>query len=80
MDLGSMASDSRLRSRLTCSPFLNWVGLAMMLTYGITGVRQMAGSPEMLEKRRNGELDFGPCMPEVLACQVRSYRGQCAHA
>jgi Amidohydrolase family len=41
--------------------------LAMMLAYGITGVRQMAGSPEMLEKRRNGELDFGPDTPEVLA-------------
>jgi len=41
--------------------------LMIMLAHGITGVRQMAGSPELLEKRKKGELDFGPETPELLA-------------
>ena len=41
--------------------------LAMLLAHGVTGVRQMAGAPELLERRRQGMLDFGPNTPECLA-------------
>ncbi len=41
--------------------------LAMLLAHGITGIRQMAGSPELLERRKAGQLDFGPDTPECLA-------------
>ena len=41
--------------------------LAMLLAHGITGYRQMAGSPALLERRRQGMLDFGPDTPECLA-------------
>ena len=41
--------------------------LAMLLAHGITGYRQMAGSPELLERRRGGMLDFGADTPECLA-------------
>ncbi len=30
--------------------------LALVLTRGITGIRQMSGSPELLEQRRDGTL------------------------
>ena len=41
--------------------------LALMLSLGITGVRQMVGSPELLRARKEGRLDLGPDAPEVLA-------------
>ena len=41
--------------------------LALMLAHGITGIRQMAGSEELLQKRRDGLLDLGPESPELLA-------------
>ena len=37
-----------------------------MLANGITGYRQMSGSPELLQARRDGKLDF-PLGPELLA-------------
>ena len=41
--------------------------LAMLLAHGVTGIRQMAGAPELLERRREGMLNFGPDTPECLA-------------
>ncbi len=41
--------------------------LAMLLAHGVTGIRQMAGSPELLERRRQGMIDFGSDTPECLA-------------
>ena len=41
--------------------------LAMLLAYGVTGIRQMAGAPELLERRRHGGLDYGPDSPACLA-------------
>lgn len=41
--------------------------LAMLLAHGVTGIRQMAGAPELLERRRQGMLDFGPDTPECLS-------------
>ncbi len=41
--------------------------LAMLLAYGVTGIRQMAGAPELLERRKQGGLDYGPDSPECLA-------------
>ena len=41
--------------------------LNMLLAYGVTGIRQMAGAPELLERRRLGQLDFGPDTPACLA-------------
>ena len=41
--------------------------LALMLAHGITGIRQMAGSEELLQRRKDGLLDFGPDSPELLA-------------
>jgi hypothetical protein len=41
--------------------------LTMLLAHGVTGIRQMAGSPELIERRRNGLLDFGPDTPACLA-------------
>ncbi|TCK26235.1 amidohydrolase family protein [Pseudonocardia endophytica] len=36
---------------------------ALMLTYGVTGFRQMSGSPALLERRRDGRLpDAGPAL------------------
>jgi imidazolonepropionase-like amidohydrolase len=40
--------------------------LALMLAYGITGWRQMSGSPELLERRRQGKLILPPDAPEML--------------
>lgn len=40
--------------------------LSVLLAYGVTGIRQMAGSPELLEKRRQGGFDFGTAAPELL--------------
>ena len=40
--------------------------LALMLTEGVTGFRQMSGSPELLEQRRNGTLPIGKVAPAVL--------------
>lgn len=42
-------------------------GLALMLAHGITGYRQMAGSPALLERRRRGEIPAGSDVPELLA-------------
>jgi imidazolonepropionase-like amidohydrolase len=42
-------------------------GLTLMLANGITGFRQMAGSPELLDARRAGKLPGQPFAPEVLA-------------
>jgi imidazolonepropionase-like amidohydrolase len=39
---------------------------ALMLAEGITGFRQMSGSPELLEKRRNGTLPIGKSAPALL--------------
>jgi len=41
--------------------------LELMLANGITGVRQMSGSPEMLQKRRDGQLKLPADGPEILA-------------
>ncbi len=41
--------------------------LAMLLAHGVTGIRQMAGAPELLERRRQGILNFGPDTPACLA-------------
>ncbi len=41
--------------------------LSMLLSYGITGTRQMAGTPALLQQRREGKLDYGPDTPELLA-------------
>ena len=40
---------------------------AVLLAHGITSIRQMAGTPALLEKRKRGELDFGTSAPELLA-------------
>ncbi len=41
--------------------------LNMLLACGVTGIRQMAGAPELLERRRRAQLDFGPDTPDCLA-------------
>ena len=41
--------------------------LALMLANGITGFRQMAGSPELLEARRQGKLPMDALSPALLA-------------
>ena len=41
--------------------------LSTLLSYGVTGIRQMAGTPALLEKRKHGKLDFGLSAPELLA-------------
>lgn len=42
-------------------------GLELMLAHGVTGVRQMSGSPELLAKRRAGQLKLPADGPELLA-------------
>ena len=39
---------------------------ALLLAHGVTGIRQMAGTTEMLRKRRNGTLSLGEHAPELL--------------
>jgi imidazolonepropionase-like amidohydrolase len=41
--------------------------LELMLAYGITGVRQMSGSPELLAKHHDGQLRLPADGPELLA-------------
>ena len=41
--------------------------MAMMLTEGVTGFRQMSGSPELLKARREGTLPIGKDAPALLA-------------
>jgi imidazolonepropionase-like amidohydrolase len=41
--------------------------LELMLANGVTGVRQMSGSPELLQKRRDGRLILPKDGPELLA-------------
>jgi hypothetical protein len=41
--------------------------LALMLTEGATGFRQMSGSPELLEQRRDGKLPVSKDTPALLA-------------
>jgi imidazolonepropionase-like amidohydrolase len=41
--------------------------LALMLAYGITGYRQMSGTPDLLHRRRTGRLDLGDRAPRLLA-------------
>jgi Amidohydrolase family len=41
--------------------------LALMLTEGVTGFRQMSGSPELLAQRRDGKLPIGKDAPALLA-------------
>ena len=41
--------------------------MAMMLAEGVTGFRQMAGSPELLKARRDGTLPLGKDAPALLA-------------
>ncbi len=41
--------------------------LALMLANGITGIRQMAGSPELLQRRKDGKLVPTADSPELLA-------------
>jgi hypothetical protein len=41
--------------------------LALMLAFGVTGYRQMSGTPELLKRRRAGRLDFGDRAPRLLA-------------
>jgi len=41
--------------------------MAMMLTEGVTGFRQMSGSPELLKARREGTLPLGKNSPGLLA-------------
>ena len=40
--------------------------LALMLAEGVTGFRQMSGSPALLAKRRDGKLPFGNEAPQLL--------------
>ena len=40
--------------------------LALMLAEGVTGFRQMSGSPALLAKRRAGTLPIGPAAPQLL--------------
>ena len=40
--------------------------LALMLAEGVTGFRQMSGSPSLLAKRRAGTLPIGPAAPQLL--------------
>jgi imidazolonepropionase-like amidohydrolase len=40
--------------------------LALMLAEGVTGFRQMSGSPALLKKRRNNTLPIGPMAPALL--------------
>ncbi len=40
--------------------------LGILLAYGVTGIRQMAGSPELLQKRGQGGFAFGTAGPELL--------------
>jgi imidazolonepropionase-like amidohydrolase len=40
--------------------------LALMLAEGVTGFRQMSGSPALLEKRRNDALPIGTAAPALL--------------
>jgi imidazolonepropionase-like amidohydrolase len=40
--------------------------LALMLAEGVTGFRQMSGSPALLQKRRDGALPIGPAAPALL--------------
>jgi imidazolonepropionase-like amidohydrolase len=40
--------------------------LALMLAEGVTGFRQMSGSPELLKKRRDDTLPIGPAAPALL--------------
>ncbi len=39
---------------------------ALLLAHGVTGIRQMAGTTEMLRKRRDGTLSLGEHAPELL--------------
>lgn len=41
--------------------------LALMLAEGVTGFRQMSGSPEILKERRDGKLPIGKDSPALLA-------------
>jgi hypothetical protein len=41
--------------------------MALMLTEGVTGFRQMSGSPELLKARREGTLPIGKDAPGLLA-------------
>ncbi|WCM25015.1 amidohydrolase family protein [Sphingomonas sp. QA11] len=40
--------------------------LALMLAEGVTGFRQMSGSPALLAKRRDGKLPIGHAAPQLL--------------
>ena len=42
-------------------------GLQLMLAYGITGFRQMSGTPALLEARREGKLPIPEASPALLA-------------
>ncbi len=39
----------------------------LLLAYGVTGIRQMAGSTELLRARSHGTLDMGEHSPELLS-------------
>lgn len=41
--------------------------LSLMLAYGVTGFRQMSGTPQLLALRRAGRLPMGPDAPALLA-------------
>lgn len=41
--------------------------LRLMTAFGITGYRQMSGSPDLLARRRSGTLDRGPGTPRLVA-------------
>jgi imidazolonepropionase-like amidohydrolase len=41
--------------------------LALMLAEGVTGFRQMSGSPALLKRRRDNTLPLGPAAPALLA-------------
>lgn len=45
----------------------NDAGLELMLAHGITGFRQMAGSPALLKDRAAGRLGFAADAPDLLA-------------
>jgi hypothetical protein len=45
--------------------------LARMLADGVTGFRQMTGSPELLEERRDGTLPIGKDAPALLVASSR---------
>ncbi len=52
--------------------------LSLMVAYGITGFRQMSGSPALLAGKRAGTLPMGPVAPALLAAPGTVLAGRLA--